>query len=298
MLMPTQKVRCGPHFHHIEWTPSGPKFAHHGSPAESVLHALGGHSGCSSRVEAWKRAGIELGEVHAWVTRGITDPFRAGRWRGFGFSPQRASGWEQAGFRSITDAYALWKVGVLPLIAEFLKGQGLGVGRIAACAGSGGSVDEALAWHATGLDTSVINLLRAGKQTPDTVDPEGKWVCSLCDRRFDPRRVLTHVGSQRCYQESGRSQADGWVEVPDRWTDVFGAWHNHHRSLWYSYRSHRNRYWVQSPFEGVDLPTVLAAITRWRQRHGGRWSAATEAVMGLSQVEVLRLVSPVLEVAA
>ena len=114
----------------------------------------------------------------------------------------------------------------------------------------------------------------------------------VCHRRFDPRRVLTHVGSQRCYQKSGRSEADGWVAVPDRWTDVFGAWHIHHRSLRYSYRSHRNRYWVQSPFAGVDLETVLAAITGWRQRHGGRWSTATEAVMGLSEAEVLRLVSP------
>ena len=76
--MPSQKVRCGPHFHHIEWSPTGPTFADHGSPSESVIHALGGPSGCGSRVEAWKRTGIELGEVHTWVADGITDPFRAG----------------------------------------------------------------------------------------------------------------------------------------------------------------------------------------------------------------------------
>ncbi len=263
----------------------------HGSPSESVLHVLGGPSGCSSKVEAWKRAGVEPVEVHTWVANGITDPFRAGRWSGLGFSPQQASVWERAGFRSITDTYAVWRAGVLPPIAEFLKGQGLGVGRIAACAGRGGSVEDALAWHRTGLDTSVISLLRAGEQKPETVDPEGKWVCPHCRRRFDPRRVLAHVGSQRCYQESGRSEADGWVEMPDRWTDVFGAWRKHHRSLHYSYRSHRNRYWVQSPFDGVDMATMLTAITRWRQRHGGRWSVATEAVMGLSEPEILRLLS-------
>ncbi len=296
--MPSQKVRCGPHFHHIEWSPTGPTFADHGSPSESVIHALGGQSGCGSRAEAWRRTGIDLGEVHTWVADGVTDPFRAARWRGFGFSSQQAAVWERAGFRSITDAYALSRAAVLPLIAEFLKGQGLGVGRIGACAGSAGSVEDALAWHGTGLETSVIQLLRAGEQTPDTVDSDGKWVCSLCQHRFDPRRVLTHVGSQRCYQQSGRSEADGWVAVPDRWTEVFGAWHNRHRARRYSYRSHRNRYWVQSPFAGVDLTTVLAAITSWRQAHGGRWSTATEAVMGLSEAEVLRLVSSPEEVAA
>jgi hypothetical protein len=288
--MPAQKVRCGSHFHQIDWTSQGPVFADHGEPSEAVLAVLGAPSGCRRKVEAWEQAGIGAVEVHAWVALGIADPVRAGRLRAYRFGPGEAAAWEAAGFRSVTELFALRRAGVRVEVAGPLAAQGLAASRIAACAGGGTPVERALAWHRTGLGCWFIERLRALHQLPSSVGDDGAWHCPHCGRRPAFGRLGQHLEGQRCYQESGRSLSDGWAVVPDNWDPVWLVWRRNFRSRHYNYATNRVQLWLHSPWGGgVTLETVLAAITTWRRGHYCRWGPATEAVMELSADQVLAL---------
>jgi hypothetical protein len=292
-MKPAQKVRCGSHFHHIDWTPQGPVFTDHREPAEAVLAVLGAPSGCRRKVEAWEQTGIGAAEVHTWVALGIADPVRAGRLRAHRFSPGEAAAWQVAGFRSVTELFALRRAGVRVEVAGPLAAQGLAASRIAACAGGGAPVERALAWHRTGLDCWFIERLRALHQLPSSVGNDGEWCCPHCGRGLALGRVGQHLEGQRCYQESGRSLSDGWAAVPDNWAPVWLVWRRNFRSRHYNYATNRVQLWLHSPWGGgVTLETVLAAITTWRRAHYCRWEAATEAVMALSSAEVQALAAP------
>lgn len=287
--MPAQKVRCGSHFHQIDWTSQGPVFTDHREPAEAVLAVLGAPSGCRRKVETWEQSGIGAAEVHTWVALGIADPVRAGRLRAYRFSSGEAAAWQVAGFRSVTELIALRRAGVEVAVAGSLAAQGLGASRIAACAGGGAPVERALAWHRTGLGCWFIERLRALHQLPSSV-VDGSWSCPHCGRRLALGRAGQHLESQRCYQESGRSLSDGWAAVPDNWAPVWLVWRRNFRSRHYNYATNRVQLWLHSPWGGdVTLETVLAAITTWRRGHYCRWGAATEVVMELSADQVLAL---------
>lgn len=297
--MPSQKVRCGPHFHLIDWSPTGPAFADHGGQAESVLTALGAPSGCRGKADAWEQSGIGLGEVHGWLAAGTADPIHAGRLRAFGFTPEEAAAWRAAGFRSVTELFALRRAGVKVEVAGPLLARGVTTSRIAACAGGGAPLAWSLAWHETGLSTWIIERLRELRQEPDSIGRDGRWRCPHCRRLLAPGRAGQHLEGQRCYQASGRALADGWAVVPDNWTPVWLAWSRNFRSRHYCYDSNRVQFWLHTPWGGeVTLEKVLAAITTWRRGHYCRWEVATEAVMGLKAAEVMALAGPHRELSA